>query len=74
MYVERAVGIPVIKTVATLLRGISIPGGYPFLHIVPRIIGVIRRRAVRMQLAEVSAIVSGLAEHIAHTRNRIRPC
>ena len=66
MFIECAVGVPVIKSMTALFRCVSVPCRYAVFHIFPRPLGVVGSRKVGVQLAEVGTIVTRTAEHVAH--------
>ena len=69
MFIESTVRIPVVKSMPTGFRRISVPSGYFIFYIMSRTRRIVRSRKIGMQFTKVSAIISRLTEYIAYTLN-----
>ena len=67
MFIKCTVRIPVIKTMTTFFRSISIPCRTFLFHILSRMFGIVRSWEVGMKFAEIGTVVTCLTEYIANT-------
>ena len=67
MFIKCAVRIPIIKSVSTFLRSISIPYRPLFFYILSRIFRIIRCRKISMQFSKISTIVACTLKHVTDT-------
>ena len=66
MYIVGAISVPEVETVPPFGRSIGVPNGHNVLHIVAGTVRIVPFGAVGVQLSNVSAVVTGRFEHVAH--------
>ena len=67
MLIECSVSVPIVKSMTTVLRCISVPCGYTVFYVFSRTLGVIGSREVSMQFTEIGTVISRITEYIAYT-------